>query len=89
MDVENFWKDKPVRFAEFNNCVGCFHRGAAQLQYLLDAQPEKMAAFIRMEEQSKGFFKKEIKYSKIKDLQLTGNIFDKNSIGCDSGFCGM
>jgi hypothetical protein len=24
--IEQFWKDKPVRFAYKNNCVGCFHR---------------------------------------------------------------
>ena len=24
--IEEFWKDKPVRFAYKNNCVGCFHR---------------------------------------------------------------
>lgn len=24
--IENYWRNKPVRFAKYNNCVGCFHQ---------------------------------------------------------------
>ena len=32
--IENYWKDKPVRFAYKNNCVGCFHRSELFLKHI-------------------------------------------------------
>ena len=32
--VENYWQDKPVRFAYKNNCVGCFHRSEIFLKHM-------------------------------------------------------
>ena len=38
-DVENFWKEKPVRFAKFNNCIGFFHRTAPLLSRMSKLHP--------------------------------------------------
>lgn len=32
--IQEYWKDKPVRFAERNNCVGCFHRNPILLNLM-------------------------------------------------------
>ena len=47
--VVEFWKDKPVRFAERNNCVGCFHRNPLLLRQMFDKHPEKMEWFSAQE----------------------------------------
>ena len=56
-DVVNYWKDKPVRFAEINNCVGCFHRNATLLKKMSIDHANKFQWFIDMETK---------KYDKIK-----------------------
>ena len=43
--IEKYWKDKPVRFAYMNNCVGCFHRTPVLLKHLSDKQPNKYQWF--------------------------------------------
>ena len=50
-DVVEFWKGKPVRFAERNNCVGCFHRGPMLLRLMADKHPEKMQWFADIEQE--------------------------------------
>jgi hypothetical protein len=50
-DVVEFWRDKPVRFAERNNCVGCFHRNAMLLRLMAEKHPEKFAWFERIEQE--------------------------------------
>lgn len=46
-DVINFWKGKPVRFAQRNNCVGCFHRNPTLLNLISKIEPEKNAVVLR------------------------------------------
>jgi len=53
IDVQNFWKDKPVRFAERNNCIGCFHRNPMLLRLMAETHPKKFDWFVRMEEENK------------------------------------
>ena len=59
-DVNRFWQNKPVRFADYNNCVGCFHRSAAFLKEMSEADKDTFDWFVRAEENNKGFFKKNI-----------------------------
>lgn len=87
VDIQNFWKDKPVRFAPLNNCVGCFHRSAALLKQQSIEHPNKFQWFADQEGKGKGTWKKDISYTKIKKLNFTLNVFE--SEGCNSGFCGM
>lgn len=90
-DVRNYWKDKPVRFAQHNNCVGCFHRSPSLLKYMSENHSNKYAAFIDLEGIGKGTFKKNISYEKITKLNFTGDLFGKDDEqeGCNSGFCGF
>tara|TARA_R100000654_G_scaffold1935_1_gene7074 strand:+ start:323 stop:1240 length:918 start_codon:yes stop_codon:yes gene_type:complete len=49
--IVEFWKDKPVRFAPLNNCVGCFHRNPLLLRQMFEAHPNKMSWFNRKEQE--------------------------------------
>ena len=51
VDIENYWKDKPVRFAEINNCVGCFHRNPTLLKKMSLEHENKFDFFVDMEKQ--------------------------------------
>ena len=87
-DVQRFWEDKPVRFADYNNCVGCFHRSASFLKQMSELHPSKFDWFVDAEINHKGRFKKEVSYQKIKDINFTMTM-DFESEGCNSGFCGF
>lgn len=90
-DINRFWEDKPVRFAGRNNCVGCFHRSAVILNQVAKQQPTKFDWFVRQEQKHKGFWRKDIKYAKVKKMRFTESVFDCdiNEKGCDSGYCGV
>lgn len=87
-NIESFWTDKPVRFAELNNCVGCFHRNPLLLRKMYDAHPEKMEWFRKQEGGKNGFWRSDTNYTKIKNYQpqieLKFDMFGE----CDSGHCG-
>ena len=87
-DINDFWKDKPVRFSEFNNCIGCPNFRTARLKHSATNYPNKFDWFINQESKIKGQWKKEISYQKIKELPEQFDAF-KGTNGCDSGFCGM
>ena len=86
--VVNFWRDKDVRFAHQNNCVGCFHRNPLVLRKMFDLHPNKMEWFIKQETLKGKQFKSEMSYSQIKKHkpQQEINFDDWN---CDSGYCGL
>ena len=92
--VEVFWSDKTVRFAELNNCVGCFHRHPILLNKLFISHPNKMSFFLDLEKNRKyanDTLKADSKlsYDKIKDYKLQMELgFDEFS-ECDSGYCGI
>lgn len=92
--IEQFWKDKPVRFAEFNNCVGCFHRDPTLLKYMWEKESAKMQIFSDFEKDRKYSndtlkADKQITYEKIKKLNLNVKL-DANCFSeCDSGYCGI
>lgn len=92
-DIEQYWKDKDVRFAELNNCIGCFHRSASLLNKMSKLHPDKFDWFIKQENNRKNpkdVFKSYMKYEKIKNMNFTMSIpFNYDSEGCDSGFCGI
>jgi len=39
--IEEYWKDKRVRFAYMNNCVGCFHRSPVLLKHMSEKHKNK------------------------------------------------
>lgn len=86
--VVNFWRDKPVRFAQQNNCVGCFHRNPLTLRKMFELHPNKMEWFIDMEKMKGAQWKSEMSYTQIKAHKPQHEInFD--DWGCDSGYCGL
>lgn len=89
--IELFWKDKPVRFAYMNNCVGCFHRNEILLKLMSEKHSNKFDWFCNQENtsNSKRTFKNGITYQKIKNHKLQINIFENDFNECDSGYCGL
>lgn len=92
--IEGFWDQKPVRFAELNNCVGCFHRNPILLRKLWDSHENKMQVFSNYEEGRKYIndtFKADgkITYKKIKEIGIQGELTFDDFSECDSGYCGI
>lgn len=87
--VENYWIDKPVRFAYMNNCVGCFHRSPVLLKHMSERHPNKFDWFCDAETDGKKTFKKGINYNKIKNSFKQTQLFDNDFNECDSGYCGL
>jgi len=90
--IENYWQDKPVRFAYMNNCVGCFHRNEILLKYMSEKHPNKFQWFCDQENKSgygSGTFKNGMTYTQIKKWKTQLELFDDDFNECDSGYCGM
>ena len=87
--IEIFWKDKPVRFAYQNNCVGCFHRSELMLKHMSNKAEKQFNWFIEMELKNESTFKNGITYQKIKNYKTQLELFDDDFNSCDSGHCGI
>ena len=89
--IENYWKDKNVRFAYLNNCVGCFHRSPVLLKHMSDKHPNKFQWFIDSEENGYGkrTFKNGMKYKDIRKSLKQTKLFDDDFNECDSGYCAL
>jgi len=88
--IVEFWKEKPVRFAERNNCVGCFHRNPLLLRQQFDKHPEKMEWFAAQERrEGKGTWRSEMSYDEISRHRLQQQFDFGDEDGCDSGHCGL
>lgn len=91
-NIIEFWKDKPVRFAYMNNCIGCFHRNPALLNLMSRKFPEKFDWFVR-QEQNTGYntrtFKNGITYEKIRKYEFMNELNFSDFDECDSGHCGL
>lgn len=93
-DIIKFWENKPIRFAEFNNCVGCFHREPLLLKYMWQKHPNKMQHFADFEKNRK--YKNDtlkaddsMTYERIKKMKLTQMLTTNDFSECDSGYCGI
>ena len=88
--IDKFWKNKPVNFAEFNNCVGCFHQDPLKLNYRWKTDRRKIEWFLKQEKPNKNRWNDKFSYSEIaKENNLT-NQLSLDVIGsCDSGYCGL
>lgn len=87
--IEEFWKDKPVRFAYMNNCIGCWWRGPMLLKHMADKHPSKMEWFAQQEDNSKGRFKTDVSYRDIISYNSQFMLFDEDFSDCDGGYCGL
>lgn len=87
-NIENYWKDKPVRFAYMNNCVGCHWRSPILLKHMSDKMPEKMQWFADQERDS-AKWRSDCRYSDVIKWQSQLQLFDDDFNECDSGYCGL
>jgi hypothetical protein len=89
--VEQYWKDKPVRFAWMNNCVGCFHKTPMLLRKMFDKHPDKLEWFAQRERKASNntHWKPEMTYDQIKQWNSQFELFDDDFNECDSGYCGL
>lgn len=87
--IVEYWKDKPVRFAYRNNCVGCFHRSELFLNHMSRRNEKQFDWFVEMEKKNNCTFKSGITYEKIKQYKTQMELFDEDFNDCDSGYCGL
>lgn len=87
--IVQYWKDKPVRFAYRNNCVGCFHRSELFLNHMSRRNEKQFNWFVKMEKKNNCTFKSGITYERIKKYNTQMNLFDEDFNDCDSGYCGL
>jgi hypothetical protein len=92
-NIEQFWKDKPVRFAWMNNCVGCFHKTPVLIRKMWDKHPDKMQWFADKEgkkhKKDLWLYDKGVSYNQIKKWNSQFELFDDDFNECDSGYCGL
>lgn len=86
--IEIFWKNKNVRFAYMNNCVGCFHRTPVLLKYMSEKHENKFDWFMKQENEKRKF-KNGMKYIDIKNSLKQFELFESDFNECDSGYCGL
>ena len=91
-NIEQFWKDKPVRFAKHNNCVGCFNQNPILLNIrgndnTTDSR-KKFDWFMMQEIMNESYFSS-VPYEKIKRHKLQLSLFEDDFSECDSGYCGL
>ena len=86
--IEEFWKDKDVRFAYMNNCVGCWWRSPLLLKKMHNKHPEKMQWFAD-QETNKSKWRSDMMYKEIIKWKTQTELFDDDFNECDSGYCGL
>ena len=89
--IEQYWKNKIVKFAYLNNCIGCFHRSPILLKHMSNKHPEKYQWFIDAEKDGYGArtFKMGMTYEQIRNSLTQTKLFDDDFNECDSGYCGV
>jgi len=91
--IEEYWKDKPVRFAWMNNCVGCFHKNPLLIRRMWDKHQDKLNWFAskeRIKHNKDVWYKdKNLSFNDIKQWNLQVELFDDDFNECDSGYCGI
>jgi len=91
--IEEFWKNKPVRFAWMNNCVGCFHKTPLLINKMWDKHKTKLEWFAskeRIKHNKDVWYKdKNLSFNDIKKWNKQIELFDDDFNECDSGYCGI
>jgi len=89
-NIEQYWNDKPVKFAWMNNCVGCFHRNEVLLNKMFELHPNKLQWFADQEigRNGKGIWKS-VTYERIKNWNIQTELSFDDFSECDSGYCGL
>lgn len=93
-DIEKYWKDKPVRFAWLNNCVGCMGANPFYIIHQHNKNKNKINWFIEQEKKSIEHYNRcwridGLSYEKIVNRNKQFELFDEDFNKCDSGYCGL
>lgn len=87
--IRSFWTGKNVRFAERNNCVGCFHRNPLLLRKMAETNPTEFGWFVDQEQKHGGRWRSDVPYKKIRQHRLQSELSFDDFAECDSGHCGL
>lgn len=91
--IVEFWKDKPIRFAWMNNCVGCMHKEPILLKKMMQLHPNKLQWFIDRENEAKKMkgntWRQDVTYEQIAFWNAQYELFEDDFNECDSGYCGL
>lgn len=91
--IVEYWRGNSIRFAEKNNCVGCFHNNPMLLNLIARKHPNKMEWFAGQEKITGNCFINGQSYRKIIDykpqLSLSFDDFGHGDDDCESGHCGL
>lgn len=91
--IVEFWKNKPVRFAWMNNCVGCFHKHPLLIKKMHNKHPNKIEWFASKErikhEKDVWYKSKNLSFNDIIKWNNQTELFDDDFDDCDSGYCGL
>ena len=100
--IVEYWKDKPVRFAERNNCVACFHRNPILLNLMSRQFPDKYQWFVDHEERGRNkvakngrtlswnTYRRDGLYKDFREFKTQLSMEDLDGFtDCDSGYCGL
>ena len=92
-NIEQYWKDKPVRFAWMNNCVGCFHKNPLLIRKMYNKHPEKIKWFASKEKikhkKDVWYKSKNLSFNEIIKWENQVELFENDFNECDSGYCGI
>lgn len=92
-NIEQYWKDKPVRFAWMNNCVGCFHKNPLLIKKMHSKHKNKIEWFAskeRIKHEKDVWYKvKNLSFNDIIKWDNQTQLFDDDFNDCDSGYCGL
>lgn len=94
-NIVEYWKDKPVRFAWVNNCVGCMGATPFYLKHQYKKNKNKIDWFIEQENKSKNLGQDrtwridKLTYQEIINFNKQYELFDDDFNECDSGYCGI
>jgi hypothetical protein len=87
--IYNYWKDKPVRFAYRNNCVGCVNRQPLMISHMASKDIDKIKWFEKQEIKTGNRFLSDVSFSQILKFSMQATFFDDDFNDCDSGYCGI
>ena len=88
--IYNYWKDKPVRFAYKNNCVGCPNRQPLLISHMTTKDIDKVKWFEKQEIKTGNRFLADVSFTEILKFSTQGDLFDDDDFSdCDSGICGI
>ena len=76
-----------INFPIDSNCLGCFHKSPQQIAKNYQNHKNKIEWFIDKEKTARGTWKKDKKYSDIKDMPIQTDFLFGGGAGCSAGFC--